>query len=77
MKKLLINFISLICVATTIWAQEQFVISGVVSDDTGPLPGVTIYAKNRPGVGTSSDINGKFSLRVFRNDNVVFSFIGY
>lgn len=53
-------------------------ITGTVKDDTGVgLPGVNISIKGTTS-GTSTDINGRFSLSI-PDDNVtlVFSFVGY
>lgn len=52
-------------------------ISGVVYDSfNDPLPGVSIYIKNAPGVGTTTNSNGEFNLQVGRNEVVVFQMIG-
>ena len=77
MKKIFIVFTLLMYAVTTVWSQEQLVISGTVSDASEPLPGVTIYAKNKPGGGTTTDIYGKFTLRVSKGDAIVFSYVGY
>ncbi|MDR1172505.1 MAG: SusC/RagA family TonB-linked outer membrane protein, partial [Bacteroidales bacterium] len=80
MKQIWIIFLLAVCTVASVRSQqeqEQFTVSGTVSDETGFLPGVTIYAKNQPGVGTTTDVNGKFSLKVFKGNTVVFSFIGY
>src|SRR5690606_34921177 len=53
-------------------------IAGTVVDENGePLPGVSIYIKDRPAAGTSSDGDGKFALSVVYGDWLVFSFVGY
>ena len=47
-------------------------ISGVVYDSfNDPLPGVSIYIKNAPGVGTTTNSNGEFNLQVGINEVVV------
>lgn len=52
-------------------------ISGVVLDATNePLPGVSIYIKNVPAVGTTTDAKGKFSLKAGYRETVVFQMIG-
>lgn len=52
--------------------------TGVVYDEYGEtLPNVNIYLKDRPGVGFTSDTDGKFSISGSKNDIVIFSFIGY
>jgi len=50
-------------------------ISGIVKDDTGPLPGVSVIVSGATGVSTSS--NGKFSLNVEIGKTITFSMIGY
>ena len=80
MKKIFVCFLILsIAVVAPVAAQQQteFVISGTVSDETDVMPGVTIYVRNKPGVGTTSDMNGKFSIKAARGDVVLFSFVGY
>jgi len=59
-------------------AQQSRVINGVITDDKNlPLPGVAVSAKGS-GKSTSSDVNGKFSIQVNGNDDVVrFTFLGF
>lgn len=66
-------------------AQEQgeenrskgLTVSGIVVDDKGePLPGVSVVVKNQPGRGATTNLDGKFSIKVNRNDVLVFRFIG-
>ncbi len=56
------------------FAQDR-VISGVVSDEAGPLPGVTVMIKNTTQ-GTETDFDGNYTLRVSEGDVLVFSFVG-
>ncbi|WP_323403260.1 TonB-dependent receptor [Proteiniphilum sp.] len=60
-------------------AQQQRVkISGRVVDQDGfSIPGATIAIKERPGVGTITDIEGKYSIECGANETLVYSFIGY
>ena len=58
----------------------QCVIRGKVSDNNGEVPvGVTFYMKSNISVGTTSDINGEFELKVNVSGKQVFviSYIGY
>lgn len=56
---------------------RNLTISGVVMDaNEEPLPGVSIYIKNVPGVGTTTNVDGEFTLRVARGETVVFQMIG-
>ncbi|MDO7170752.1 SusC/RagA family TonB-linked outer membrane protein [Mariniflexile sp. AS56] len=58
------------------FAQEK-TISGTVSDDSGlPLPGATVTVKGTSS-GTSSDFDGKYSIRANQGATLVYSFIGY
>ncbi len=58
-------------------AKKQFTVAGITVDATGePLPGTTLYVKNAPGVGTASDMDGKFRFKVDANQTLVFQAIG-
>ena len=62
----------------SLFAQEKYTMEGIVYDETGQsLPGATVYLKNKVGVGTSTDVNGKFRIQASRGDMIVFSFVGY
>lgn len=53
-------------------------VRGLVTDSIGtPVIGVTIAVKNRPGVGTASDNNGRYILKVPENATLIFSMIGF
>ncbi|MFN3760271.1 MAG: SusC/RagA family TonB-linked outer membrane protein [Algoriphagus aquaeductus] len=60
------------------YAQAQDVqVSGTVLDETGmPLPGVSILLKGTTR-GTTTDLDGKYSIAAPSNGVLVFSFIGY
>lgn len=70
-------FLIVICLG--LYAQKKtFEIAGTVYDETGKvLPGTTIYLRDQISVGTTSNTDGKFSIKVSRGDVVVFTFIGY
>lgn len=69
----------LIAVSITLSAQQAtYTMKGTVYDETGaPLPGATAYLKNKVGIGTATDADGKFTLRAQRGDMIVFQFMGY
>lgn len=56
------------------FAQEK-TVTGVVSDASGPLPGVTVLVKNT-AKGTQTDFNGKYTIKVKEGDIIYFSYIG-
>src|SRR5690606_38236640 len=59
-----------------LYAQNQNV-SGVVSDQMGPLPGVTVIVSGTT-IGTTTDFDGKYSLSNVPSYGVLeFSYIGF
>jgi TonB-linked SusC/RagA family outer membrane protein len=56
------------------FAQEK-TISGTVSDESGPLPGVTVLIKGT-NQGTQSDFDGNYTIKSKVGDILEFSFIG-
>lgn len=62
----------------TAYAQDNVNVSGVVVDaeDGNPLPGVSIQVKGTSR-GTSTDVDGNYSLNASSEDILVFSYVGY
>ncbi len=56
------------------FAQER-VITGTVTDESGPLPGVSIIIEGTTR-GTETDFDGKYSIMVNTGDVLRFSFVG-
>ncbi|WP_029904894.1 TonB-dependent receptor [Prevotella sp. 10(H)] len=57
---------------------EPVTIAGTVYDEKDiTLPGASVYRKDRPGVGTATDNDGKFTLKANIGDHIIFSFMGY
>lgn len=55
----------------------QYTVTGIIKDSQGePIIGATIVKKNKPGLGTMSDVNGEFTIRVNNNDILIFTYIG-
>ena len=51
---------------------------GSVKDHSGePLIGVTVFVKERPNIGTATDINGNYLIDVLPDDVLEFSYVGY
>jgi TonB-linked SusC/RagA family outer membrane protein len=67
----------LVMFASVVLAQER-VVSGTVTDEAGgAMPGVNVLIRGTYN-GTSTDVDGKFSVTVPSNDvTLVFSFVGY
>ncbi|MBE0392478.1 SusC/RagA family TonB-linked outer membrane protein [Flavobacterium sp. PL002] len=58
------------------FSTQQNQISGIITDGTGPLAGVTITIKGQQKT-TISDFDGEFTITVSPNDMLIFSFMGY
>lgn len=56
------------------FAQEK-TLSGVVSEEGMPLPGVTVVIQGTQ-MGTQTDLDGKYSIKAKQGEVLVFSFIG-
>jgi len=69
----LLTFMFLFCAAM----QAQTTVTGVVSDQNGPLPGVSVLLNGTTN-GAVTDFDGKYILsKVPSNGTLVFSYIGY
>jgi TonB-linked SusC/RagA family outer membrane protein len=75
---LLLTFMFVSLFGTTVTAQEVSIsVKGVVKDEFGkPLPGVIINPKSGEA-GTSTNINGEYTIDVNENEPVIFSYAGY
>jgi len=73
------KFLIIVCflASTSVFAQ-RITITGIVTDENGSsLPGATVQVKGT-AEGTTTDVNGKYSLDVSsRTITLVFSFVGY
>ncbi|MBA6155593.1 SusC/RagA family TonB-linked outer membrane protein [Tenacibaculum sp. S7007] len=56
------------------FAQDR-TISGTVSDESGPLPGVTVLKKGTTQ-GAETDFDGNYSIKAKTGDVLVYSFVG-
>jgi len=77
MKKLTIFLAFLLFVGFTVQAQMQ--ISGTVTgaEDGLSIPGVSVVVKDNPTIGTTTDIDGKYSITVPSSAQaLIFSFVG-
>lgn len=79
MKKI-ISFIISMMLCMNISAQQKptYTMEGVVVDEFGATAiGVSVYLKDKVGVGTTTDTNGKFSIKAQHGDILVISYIGF
>ena len=84
MKRLLSNAIyAIICLtallsAQVAMAQAPRTIKGQVLDNTGlPMIGATVVVVGNTSVGTTTDMEGKFTIKASQSDVLSFSFLGY
>ncbi len=65
-----------VIIGKTLPVQKEFEISGIVTDETGPLPGANISVKGK-NISTRSDFDGKYKIKVNVGDVLVSSYVGY
>lgn len=79
--KRIVSLLFMICVAVlsmNAQSDKSITIRGTVVDETNEtVPGASIYIKDKPGVGTVSNTDGQFQLKVNKYDVIVVSFLGY
>ncbi|REL38289.1 TonB-dependent receptor [Rhodohalobacter sp. SW132] len=65
--------------ASQAFAQTDHRVSGTVTEagTDAPLPGVNIVVQGQPERGTSTNINGEYSIQVAPDEVLVFSFLGF
>ncbi len=76
MKKLLLLIVAFCFGVSTLFAQTKQ-ISGKVTaaDDGSPIPGASVVVKGTTN-GTTTNVDGEFSMLVPENETLVFSFVG-
>lgn len=70
---------TLVLVAAPLFAQAQLKVSGTVSDPTGEvLIGVSVSVKGKPTLGTSTNVDGRYTLNDVPEDGtLIFSYVGF
>jgi TonB-dependent SusC/RagA subfamily outer membrane receptor len=69
------GILTLLLALTVQFTFAQKTVSGTVSDDGGPLPGVSVIIKGTK-TGTETDFDGKYSLQAKQGDVLQFSYVG-
>lgn len=76
-KSIVAILVMIVCCPATLFAQSQITVTGVVTDtDNEPCIGATLMVDGSKN-GTTTDIDGKFSLSAPSNGTLVVSYIGY
>ena len=57
-------------------AQETFTVTGNVSADGNPLPGVNVISK-KTNTKTVTDFDGDFEIQTYKGDVLAFSYVGF
>lgn len=58
--------------------RKDTLVQGMVTDSLNRgLPGVSVSVKNKSNIGTSTDLNGRYSLKVPGNSVLVFTMVGF
>ncbi len=75
-RRLLTLILSMVFIVVHVMAQQKTVTGRVTSAEDGtPLPGVSVLIKGSK-TGTSTDLDGKYSLKAQNGQVLVFSFVG-
>ena len=69
-------FLVLLIFRISISQSQEKTISGTVTEQSGPLPGVSIIIKGTTN-GTETDFDGKYSIKAQLGDVLVFNYLGY
>lgn len=78
MKKYIILFALLLIIPINIFAQETVIVKGKVTDVQGePMIGVNISVVDMPGLGTVTDLDGNYTLKMEPYHKLAFTYIGY
>jgi TonB-linked SusC/RagA family outer membrane protein len=79
MKKLILSLFILLGISMTAFSQERVVTGTVKSSEDGlPIPGASVKVKEMPNVGTTSDADGRFSLKVPATaKSILISYLGF
>lgn len=78
MKKFLVIYISLLCFSISAFAQQTVEVTGVVLDSRNePLIGVSVSVLNAPGLGTITDVDGKYKIKIEPYSRLIFSYTGF
>ncbi|HWZ14133.1 MAG TPA: TonB-dependent receptor [Mucilaginibacter sp.] len=78
MRKLILFFLVITSTLPTFLYAQNKVVTGVVRDEGGILPGASVVEKGIPGNGVTTNTSGRFTLTLKGNSNtLVVTFVGY
>lgn len=77
-KNFLLICLLLLGLSTNALAQGTVTVTGTVTDvNNEPMIGVSVTASNMPGLGSMTDLNGKYTIKLPQYQTLVFTYIGY
>jgi len=60
------------------FAQNRTVTGEITDENGNALPNASIYAQKQHSIGTTSDVNGRYSIQIPEEvNNLTFSFVGF
>ena len=78
MKRYIATLLFFLSVTISALAQNEYTIKGRVTDLSGmEIIGASVIVKDSKGLGTITDLNGNYSIKVQQYRTLVFSYIGY
>lgn len=78
MRIFLIMCVSLLTFSVSVFAQDMVEVKGVVKDSHNePLIGVSISISNKAGLGTTTNMNGEYKIKVEQYSKLIFSYVGF
>ncbi|WP_207534606.1 SusC/RagA family TonB-linked outer membrane protein [Desertivirga arenae] len=78
MKYILLTCILFLSISFSSLAQQEVIVKGKVTDaKKEPLIGVSISISNMPGLGTITDVNGNYTIKMPPYQTLVFNYIGF
>lgn len=78
MKNIFTIWVLLFLCLSNVFAQEKVEVTGIVTDESDePLIGVNITVSDVPGLGTITDLEGRYRISVEDYRKLVFSYIGF
>ena len=75
-KKIVLSLAAVLFAITSVFAQNKQVSGTVTGPDGAPIPGATVVVEGT-SLGTSTNMQGQYTLAAPTNGTLVFSFIGY
>ncbi len=77
--KILFSVLLFVCLNGVVFAQQNIQVTGVVTDanDGMPLPGASIQIQGQGGMGTFTDMDGKYTISCNPSASLEVSYIGY